>query len=300
MFHYFYGLNPKPIMKTLLPILFIFILFGCKNDPKKEIDTKTDFPSDKTSTPTKFTDKDFEQKQKTFNLKRQELVGKEDQRTQLENLVISKSLLKESDGYVMDFEYPHLNAELNPIYDNFNKYISKNYLDTNEIERQIQDEKRLCDSLGIPQETEKRIIEYKIYNLNDRLISVLFYKENHYTGAAHASYTFETLNFDLVKGDFMKYDSFFNDGSEEKLRKILNELLVEKINSGDLYYDCWAISSDDFLDSKNNFVITENSVEYYFDDCIICPSYTGTYSIQIPLDSLMPVLKKNKRNPLLD
>lgn len=287
-------------MKTLLPILFLFILFGCKNDPKKEIDDATDTPSEETTTPTRFTDRDFEQKQKIFNLKRQELVTKKDQREELDNLVISKSLLKETDAYLMDFEYPYLNPELNPIYDNFNKYISKHYLDTKEIEKQIREEKRLCDSLGIPKETEKRIIEYKIYNLNDQLISVLFYKENHYTGAAHASYTFETLNFDLVRGDFMKYDSFFNDGSEDELRGILNKLLEEKINSGDMYYDCWAISSDDFFNSKNNFVLNDNSVEYYFDDCVICPSYTGTYSIRIPLDSLTPVLRKNKRNPLVN
>lgn len=287
---------PHLLMKTLLPVFILLILSGCKNDPKKNIDTES--PAVNTSPSTKFSDKDFEQKQKTFNLKRQELVGKEDQREELDNLVISKSLLKQTDDYLMDFQYPYLNPELNPIYDNFNKYISKKYLDTKEIEKQIREEKRLCDSLGVPKETEKRIIEYKIYNLNDRLISVLFYKENHYTGAAHASYTFETLNFDLVDGNFMKYDSFFVDNSEEELRNILNGLLLEKINSGDIYYDCWAVSSDDFINSKNNFVITDNSVEYYFDDCIICPSYTGTYSIKIPLDSLRTVLRKNKINPL--
>ncbi len=287
-------------MKTLFPIFIFFILFSCKNDPKKEIDNDADIPSNELSSPNRITDKDFEQKQNIFNIKRQELVSKKDQREELDNLVISKSLLKETDAYLMDFEYPYLNPELNPIYDNFNQYISKNYLDTKAIEKQIMDEKRLCDSLGIPKETERRIIEYKIYNLNDQLISVLFYKENHYTGAAHASYTFESLNFDLVKGDFMKYESFFNDGSEEELRSILNELLREKINSGDMYYDCWAISSDDFFTLKNNFVINDNSVEYYFDDCVICPSYTGTYSIKIPLDSLKPVLRKNKRNPLFN
>ena len=287
-------------MKTLLPLFLILILFSCKNDPKKEIEPDSYFPSEKTALPTKFTDKDFEQQRKTFNLKRQELVGKGDQREELVSLIISKSILKENEDYLMDFQYPYLNPELNPIYDNFNKYISKNFLDTKAIEKQIMEEKRLCDSLGIPKETEKRIIEYKIYNLNDRLLSVLFYKENHYTGAAHASYTFETLNFDLVKGSFMKYESFFNDGSEEQLRGILNERLVEKINSGEMYYDCWAVSPDDFRDFKDNFVINDNSVEYYFDDCVICPSYTGTYSIQIPLDSLKPVLRKNESNPFVN
>ena len=66
-----------------------------------------------------------------------------------------------------------------------------------------------------------------------------------------------------------------------------------------MYYDCWAISADDFFDAKNNFVINDDVVEFYFDDCVICPSYTGTYSIQIPMEMLMPVLRKYKKNPLI-
>lgn len=285
-------------MKTLLPFLFLILLIGCKNDPKNEADSNLDVPPEGVTSPQRIDDKDFDQKQHIFNLKRQELVSKQDQKDELDDLVISKSIFKETEGYLMDFEYPYLNPELDPIYNNFNTYINKHYLDVKEIEKQIREEKRLCDSLGLPKETEKRIIEYKIYNINDQLISVLFYKENHYTGAAHASYTFESLNFDLVKGDFLKYEDFFNEGTEEELRTILNNLLKEKINSGDMYYDCWAISSNDFMHSKNNFVLNENSVEYYFDDCVICPSYTGTYSIQIPIDSLKTVLRKGENNPL--
>lgn len=285
-------------MKRLLPILFLFIIFGCKNDQKKEVVDENDHPSNKITNPNRVSDKDLEQQQKFFDLKREQLVSKKDQRSELDNLVISKSILKENDDYVIDFEYPYLNPELDPIYDNFNKYISKHYLDTKEIERQIKEEKRLCDSLGVPKDTERRVIEYKIYNLNDQLISVLFYKENYYTGAAHPSYTFETLNFDLVDGSFMKYQNFFKDNSEGELRDILNQSLQEKINSGEMYYDCWEISEDDFAVLKNNFVIHDDSVEYYFDDCVICPSYTGTYSIKLPFDALAPVIKKNGRNPL--
>lgn len=286
-------------MKTILPVLLIFILFGCKNDSKKEIETQTDTIHKEPSSPSRFSDKDFDQQEKIFNLKRQELILKKDQRAELENLVISKSIRKENNEYIMDFEYPYLNEKINPAFDGFNEYISKHYLDTKEIEKRIHEEKRLCDSLGVPKETEKRIIEYKIYNLNDQLISVLFYKENHYTGAAHASYTFESLNFNLEEGKFMHYEDFFNKGSEAELREILNELLLKKINSGEMYYDCWAISSEDFSNFKNNFVINDNSVEFYFDDCVICPSYTGTYSIKIPLEMLMPVLRKYKKNPLI-
>lgn len=288
-------------MRILLPVLILFIFIGCKNDPKKE-----EFdPSAPDSTPNEIvdslrvSDRNLEQQQKTLTLKRQELLEKKDAKVELEKLLISKSFLKEGEWYTLDFRYPYLNEKIKPQFENFNEYINKHYVDAKNIEKQLLEEKRLCDSLGIPKQNEKRTVDYKIYNLNDRLISVLFYKENHYTGAAHAAYTFETLNFDLEHASFMTYEDFFNNGTEEELREILNTLLKEKINSGEMYYDCWAISADDFFAAKNNFVINDTVVEFYFDDCVICPSYTGTYSIQIPLEMLMPVLRKYKKNPLL-
>lgn len=287
-------------MRILLSVLILFAFFGCKDDPKKdEIDNETEINSEEIVDSLRISDKNFETQQKTLILKRQELIEKKDSKAEMENLLISKSFLKEGNWYTLDFRYPYLNEKIRPQFENFNEYINNHFVDAKRIEAQMLEEKRLCDSLGIPKQNEKRMVDYKIYNLNDRLISVLFYKENQYTGAAHAAYTFETLNFDLERAAFMNYEDFFNNGTEEELREILNELLKEKINSGEMYYDCWAISADDFFNAKNNFVINDDVVEYYFDDCIICPSYTGTYSIQIPLKRLMPVLRKYKKNPLL-
>lgn len=292
--------NPNN-MKFLLSFVFLFTLIACKNDPKnEEIDTSTPLNNQEEIVDSlSVSDKDLELQQKTLNLKRTELLEKKDSKVELEKLLISKSFLKEGNWYTLDFKYPYLNEKIRPQFENFNEYISKYYLDAKGVEKQLLEEKRLCDSLGIPKQNEKRTVDYKIYNLNDRLISVLFYKENQYTGAAHAAYTFDCLNFNLETAAFMKYEDFFNNGTEEELREILNTLLKNKINSGEIYYDCWAISADDFFNAKNNFVINDDVVEFYFDDCIICPSYTGTYSIQIPLEMLMPVLRKYKKNPLL-
>lgn len=288
-------------MKPLFFLILVSVFIGCKNDPKKE--QATPLPEDTLQTDgsdsLRVSEKNLEKQQQTLNLKRKELLEKKDSREQMESLLISKSFLKQGDAYTLDFKYPYLNEKIRPQFENFNEYISKYYLDAEGVERQIKEEKRLCDSLGIPKQSELRKVDYKIYNLNDRLISVLFYKENHYTGAAHPAYSFETMNFDLERAVFMKYEDFFNDGSEEELREILNTLLKEKINSGEMYYDCWAISADDFFNAKNNFVINDDVAEFYFDDCVICPSYTGTYSIQIPLTRLLPVLRKYKRNPLI-
>lgn len=286
-------------MRIFLTLLFIFTLIACKNDTKKELEIETEINSEEIVDSLRVSDKNLETQQISFDLKRKELIEKEDSKQDFENLLISKSFLKEGDMYTLDFKYPYLNEKIKPQFENFNEYISKYYLDAKGVEKEILEEKRLCDSLGIPKQNELRTVDYKIYNLNDRLISVLFYKENHYTGAAHAAYTFDCLNFDLERSVFMNYEDFFNNGSEEELREILNTLLKEKINSGEMYYDCWAISADDFFDAKNNFVINDDVVEFYFDDCIICPSYTGTYSIEIPLKKLMPVLRRNERNPLI-
>ncbi|MRT16158.1 DUF3298 domain-containing protein [Vitellibacter sp. q18] len=288
-------------MKTYLLLFTLFLLLGCKNDPKKDLpdSSEEDGTSVEIVDSLHVSDKDLEKQQQSLDLKRKELLEKKDSREQMENLLISKSFLKQGDAYTLDFKYPYLNEKIRPQFENFNEYISKYYLDAEGVERQIKEEKRLCDSLGIPKKNELRKVDYKIYNLNDRLISVLFYKENHYTGAAHPAYSFETMNFDLERAVFMNYEDFFNDGSEEELRDILNTLLKEKINSGEMYYDCWAISADDFFEAKNNFVINDDVAEFYFDDCVICPSYTGTYSIAIPLKRLMPVLRRYKRNPLV-
>ncbi len=286
-------------MKSFLPLFILLLFIGCKNDPKKnEIESEVLPTSEEKIDSLQVSDIDLKNQEQKLILKRRELLEKKDQRAELESLVISKSFSKEGEGFTMDFQYPYLNENINSSFEIFNEYIQKHFLNTKEVEKQIKEEKRLCDAMGIPHENEKRLVEYKIFNLNNRLISVLFYKENHYAGAAHASYTFETLNFDLERSSFMNYEDFFNPGTEEELRDILNALLTEKINLGEMYYDCWSITDDAFFDAKNNFVVTDEAVEFYFDDCVICPSYTGTYSIEIPLEMLMPVLRKNKKNPI--
>lgn len=287
-------------MKKIIPLFVLISIFGCKDESQEiNLEDETTIPSQENVDSLRVFTHDFELQQKTFNIKRQELKEKKDSKEELENLIITKSFFKQGDWYSLDFKYPYLNEKIKPSYENFNEYIGKYYLDAEGVEKQILEEKRLCDSLGCPPQDEKRLVDYKIHNLNDRLISILFYKENHYTGAAHAAYTFESMNFDLERSVFMNYEDFFNNGSEKEMQEILNELLRDKINSGEMFYDCWEISFDDFFEFKNNFVIDNNFVEFYFDDCIICPSYTGTYSIKIPLEKLLPVLKKYKINPLL-
>ena len=97
----------------------------------------------------------------------------------------------------------------------------------------------------------------------------------------------------------MNYEDFFNDGTEEEMTKILTEVITEQFYEGDMSYACWQISFDHFFEYKDNFVINDYNVEYYCDDCVICPSYTGTYSVIIPLERLLPILRRYNLNPLI-
>jgi Protein of unknown function (DUF3298) len=297
-------------MNYFASIILAILLISCKNDVEKTQEEPA-FPKATQEDTSHFeevlpfdslyTSNDAElNKTKSIIMKRQNLIDKEDDKASLEKLVIHKTFKKDEDFYLIDYKYPYLNEDIKESYHNFNEYLEKTYMDISGIEASILANKNvICDTLPINRFKEQRLVDYKVYDLNETLISVLFYKENYYSGTLHPTYSFDCLNFDLERAVFMNYEDFFNVGTEEEMTEILNEVLVEKINSGDIYYDCWEISFNDFFEYKNNFVINDSNIEYYFDDCVICPSYTGTFSVEIPLERLLPILRKYKLNPLL-
>lgn len=268
-------------MKNLSFILVFFFVLSCKESTKEP-----DLPEEKNVRVNR-EDLDIQRRREFFDLKRLEIVGKEDHKTSAENFVVSKSLKNEK----IDFEYPFLNENLNPDFKKFNQYISDKFLDLESEVHQFSMEERPCDIERNPDEIENRIINYKFYRPEKDLISVLFYIENHSVRAAHPSYSFQTVNFRTKNGTVLKYEDFFKENSEEDFRMILNEILSEKINEGEMFYDCHEISSEDFISYKSNFIVREDFIEFFFDDCIICPSYTDTFSVEIPFSKLEGFLK---------
>ncbi len=296
-------------MKYFITLIVVALIFSCKNDPKNEtidlkeeiLDLQEGIPKSNSKTIDSFQINELDLKtNKSIAIKRKQekLIKKKDERQELEKLIEEVTFLKETKDYTIDFTYPKMNEIIDQKNKNFNEYMEHYYVNITKTETDILESKELCDSI-LCNFREKRFINYKIYNVNDQLVSVLFYKENFYSGTLHPSYSFNCFNFDLNRGVFMHYGDFFTKDSEEELFTIINEEINKKIKSGNLYYDCWELSMEDFLKNKNNFVLNETVIEFYFDDCIICPSYTGTYSIQIQLVDLLSVLKKYDLNPLV-
>ncbi|GAA4272815.1 RsiV family protein [Aquimarina gracilis] len=295
-------------MRTLIIGLVFLSFMACKNETSpqknnesKEIENEQTIKKDTSDSTIVFSEEILElEKEKTKALKRDRLLKAEDDKPNLQELVVSKSFFKEEDQYLLDYKYPYLNEKIDPGYAVFNNFIKENYLNIEKTENQIlEDKELLCDTLKINRFRDKRIIDYKIYDVNHNLISVVLYKENYYSGMRYSTYLFDCVNFDLNKHKFIYFDDFFEVNTEEQVYNTINSIIREGIESGDLYYDCWELSKGDFKAYKNNFVVNDDTVTYYFDDCIICPSYTGTYSIEIPIKDILPLIKKFNYHPKL-
>ncbi|WP_299396892.1 DUF3298 domain-containing protein [uncultured Gelidibacter sp.] len=291
-------------MKYAYIILLIFLFSSCKIDnPKVELQdiekSEEALPLPKDSV--QANEKDIKDLGKSLSIefKQKELIEKKDQRSAYQKLIIDKRYVEEHKDYKINFKYPLLNESLKRTHVNFNNFITNYYVNIKTTISEIKINKMLCDSVTAANFREERFIDYKIYVVNDQLVSVLFYKENFYSGAMHPSYSFDAFNFDLNRGVFMNFEDFFNQGSEEEVLNILNRKITSNIQDSNMYYDCWEVSSSDFFASKNNFVINDDVVEFYFDDCVMCPSHTGSYSIELPLVELLSVLKKSNSNPLV-
>lgn len=292
-------------MKYFCILVAMCLLFlNCKRDKKEPSPTPNENATQGVpllNDTIKFEDADFETKSKAISIKnkQKQLKEKKDDQEALEGVVLEKSYVVKRDNYIINFRYPQLNESINLKYSNFNDFINNYYVNISGAEADILQAKAFCDSIGSIKFREERLIDYKIYNLNDELISVLFYKENFYSGTLFPSYSFNCFNYNLNTSVFMSFEDFFETGTEAELMATINKAIKIKILNGEMYYECWEISTDDFMAAKNNFVINDMNVEFYFDDCVICPSYTGTYSIEIPLLHLLPILKKYDANPLL-
>lgn len=291
-------------MKYLYLVLVVLLFSNCKDDKREDaiLDSEASEQVDPHATDTfQIGDRDVDAINRSLSIeyKQNEFIEKKDQRSEYEKLIINKKYEIDHQDYTINFNYPLLDASIKASNENFNEFINEYYVNIKKTLSDIQESKMLCDSIDAMEFREDRFIDYKIYIINDQLVSVLFYKEDFYSGAMHPSYAFDCFNFDLNRGVFMTYEDFFNKGSEEELLTILNNKITTNIKNAALYYDCWEVSANDFFDAKNNFVINDNNVEFYFDDCVMCPSYTGTYSIALPLVELLPVLKKSNSNPLV-
>lgn len=294
-------------MKSILLFLSLIALISCKQTVDKDTTAPVNEMVNEVQTITTTKDTTYFDLEKTREiqaknqlLKKEGLIAIKKDILGLQDLVISKTFFKEDDDYELDYTYPYLDETRNAGYKKFNNFMTLNYLNTERtINEILEDNEIICDTLSIPRYRDKRIIDFKIESTQNDMISILMYKENYYSGMLHSTYMFETINYDLRNQEFINFENFFISGSEEMVFNIINKTITDRMNNGDMYYDCWQMSMDDFMIYKNNFVISGENLAFYLDDCIICPSHTGEYKVLIPISELAHFIQRKNLSLVL-
>jgi hypothetical protein len=294
-------------MKVYCLLFLCVALVSCNNNTSTTDDAVDKSTSDLTpNAPDSHNDSlttdyiNVEQRQATTQInKKENFLIKPDDRAALKDRVQSRRVFKETEDYILDYTYPYLDEKVDPYYKNFNDYMRVNHLNEERtIGEILETTGMISDTLNIQRFSEKRIIDFKIHSTSHKLISILLYKENYYAGMVNSMYMFECLNYDVNKQAFVGFDDFFISTVQPQVLNIINKSIQSEINSGMMYYDCWQITDEDFDRLKDNFVVNEDSIEFYFDDYIICPSYTGQYSVSIPLASIKHLITKHQKSLL--
>ncbi len=285
-------------MKNTLLLLVCLVIMSCKNEKTAHDNASPD--EIQKIEHSKSAEHEKINKKGTKAIKSERLLSEKDDKVNLEHLINTKTFFKKQDNYVLNYKYPYLNENIKPSYKVFNEYLQNNYLSTETAVSEVLKNNSLsCDTSVIDVHRYKRIIDYKVYGKENQLISILLYKANHYTDENHSSYMFKCLNFDLEAAVFLNYNTLLKKNSEAEMLSKINQKLINKISKENHYKDCWELSSDNFEANKDNFVITNNSIKFYFDDCIICPSYTGRYAVEIPLDEIVHLLNDDRKELVL-
>ncbi|WP_299255526.1 RsiV family protein [uncultured Aquimarina sp.] len=267
-------------MKNLICISLITILMSCNtisNDSNHQLIEQDSKPF--------LISHNFSKEKSGYWLEKKE-------KASLNDFVSTKKFYKEENSLILDYKYPYLDEQMNPLFHNFNSFIEKNYLKTEmSILQVLQNDDLSCDPLFKDVERKRRNLDYKVYTKNNQFLSILLYKTNYYDADLHNSFMFKGLNYNVQTGMFITYDDLFENKSEEFLLFKLNQELQARIVGQDSFNDCWEFTKDTFEVFKNNFVVDSDHIKFYFDDCAVCPSYAGNYFLEIPIEELSSILR---------
>jgi hypothetical protein len=271
--------------RTILPIALL-VLFGCKQNATQENETTIkEELTNKTSQDTVINTDNLNEKSSNKIKQLDVLISAK----KPENIVLEKHILEENEKTILDFNYPVLNEKVRGNYSNFNQYIKNELVEkTISLMRENEEFMPLCDSIETRKQKSK--INYAIKE-NRKILSTVFVIENFYSETMHSNISFKTVNYDFDKAEIIHFNDYFKPNTKHSILIHLNKLITANINSGDMYYDCWEISEGDFDTYSDNFTIEGNQIRFYFDDCVVCPSYTGTYYIETTKEYLREFIK---------
>ncbi|MFO7321856.1 MAG: DUF3298 domain-containing protein [Chloroflexota bacterium] len=132
-------------------------------------------------------------------------------------------------------------------------------------------------------------ISSDVFYHSDTIASLLLTVSN-YTGGAHPNSFFKTMTFDLENGIQLGFNQVFPPENNPLaiIAPIAQAQLIEKLPDLE---ESW-IRDGASMDSANyrNFVLTEDSVIFYFDPYQVAPYVYGPQQVEIPLSELEAIM----------
>lgn len=132
-------------------------------------------------------------------------------------------------------------------------------------------------------------IDSETFHHSDSIASLLFTVST-YTGGAHPNSFYQTMTFNLDEGYELSFNQVFRPETNPlaTIVPIVQDALREKLPD----VEEWMILAGSSMDSANyqNFVLTPDSVIFYFDPYQVAPYVFGPQQVEIPLSELEDIL----------
>lgn len=128
-------------------------------------------------------------------------------------------------------------------------------------------------------EITNQYVDYKLYQQNESFLSVLLLKGDYLSNNSYPKFSFYTMNYNFKTDTLLGFDDMFTSSSKDVFIKLMNTQLNKLGN-------CRSITEDVFENYKNNFVINNDYIKFYFDECVMCDDHHREYAIEIPLNEI--------------
>ena len=159
-----------------------------------------------------------------------------------------------------------------------------------EITRTTEKIRREFDKFLQDQEVEGEYIaelntDYEAYMANEKLGSVYFETDMYLEGAARASHTVKTLNFDFETGEVIAVRDMLKSGGLEKLAELCKKIMLEQmedVNANDI--DDTGLYAE--YENFENLLLTREGLRVIFNEYQILSGFYGVVSVTIPYNEI--------------
>jgi hypothetical protein len=148
------------------------------------------------------------------------------------------------------------------------------------------------ETMGVPSSGPWALsIQYELFQHSDTVQSIRF-DIGTYTGGAHGNQTIQTYTFDLANETVLTFeDLFLPDADALSVIAPLAQAALEE-SQGEMADTDWiATGTAPDLLNYQDFVLTEDSIIFYFEPYMVAPFAAGVQQVEIPLSDLSAILQ---------